>query len=288
MFSGSFDAYQRGQEELNKYNQSQKALEEASQANLTLEMRRKQVTEAYAVSLAPLRKMMANILGLILQLNEASGGWLIPVVGITFAVVALAGKLFMFVRVLGVLSPLLAGMGTVGLPSLAMGLTAISGPLAAFGAAAAGLLPILGGIAAVLGTIALIGFAFGGGDDDEDKETVKKADRINAAAKASAKLETGLKAITAMQTPLETIETSIDHIVEKINTMNTGALLLAGVTLSAAAPVAALAGATGATGGSANVAQEVGKAIETSMAQYKMKWNDRVLAEFIKAKQKEI
>jgi len=286
MFSGTFDTYQRGLQEMNKYNQSQEALEKASQANLTLEMRRKQVAEAYAVSLAPLRQMMADILGFILEWNEAWGGWLIPVAGITIAVVMLVGKLAMFGAILGALLPALS-VTAPAVGGLGAMMAAAAPGVAAFGQASLKLIPILLTIAGVIAAIGFaaqgIGWLIGRGDD-KDGETTKKAKRISEAARATAKLESGIKAITDMQEPLSVIETSIDHIVAKINTMNMGMMAVAGMTLAVAAPVAAMGAWTGKQGtgtDSSKMADKVAKAVKEAMDSYEIILDHRELGRFI-------
>ena len=308
MFGQTFAAYERGQRELNKYNQSQKDLEAAAQANITLEMRKKQITEAYSVALTGVRQAMASILGTILEWNEALGGMLIPFVGITVSIAMLVGKIkilwTLFTGGKAIMAAAATGIGGVGgtAGGAAMGvwrmglaMKAAAPHVLKFGVSTLSLIPILLTVAGVLAGIgalvAGVGSLFGGGDDDDDEETVKKAKRISDAAKATDKLKEGITAITAMKEPLSIIETSIDHIVEKINTMNTSALLLAGVTLSAAAPVAAIAAATQPEGGgkAADVmADKVAKAVGTAMSNYEVKFNDRVLIDFINNNKKRI
>jgi hypothetical protein len=287
IFGQSFEEYKRAETALNQYNQSQKDLEEASQANITLEMRKKQISEAYAVALTPLIQLTSQFLGLILSLNEATGGFLIPFVGVVSAFVMLVGKLGMFVRLAGLAIPMLAGLGT-STAGLGAGLGSASAGLAAFGTAAATLLPVLLGIAAVIAAIGVaaagLGYLFGGGEEE-----AADADRINAAAQASTKLEAGVAALTAMAVPLGQIEESIDHIVDKMNEINTGALMVAGLTMAVAGPAAMRAAAAPQAQNNTQLASDIGDRVGAAVAKVfredvklvSTKGFERTIAEFV-------
>ena len=278
IFGMTASEYDRAQQEANKYNQSQEDLEAATKANVALQTRMNQLTEAFSVALTPVREFLAGLIEGFLSWNDAMGGALAPILAITAGLIAMGPVIQIVVGVGGVLAALLPSIGG-GAAAAAPGIGALGGALRsatpfllAFGAAAAGI-----GIAA-----AGLGYLFGRSENDE-------AERVVKAAQASDKLKAGVKALTQMTEPLSKIETSIDGIIEKTKELPTTLLAMAGLALTVAAPIAIAAGGTADAGAPAidpeafgeTVGNKVASAVENAMANLKIKLNNRVLAEFV-------
>ena len=278
IFGMSSEEYDRAQQEANKYNQSQEDLEAATKANVALQTRMNQLTEAFAVALTPVREFLADVIEGFLEWNDAMGGALAPILAIGAGLFALAPIVKVITLAAGVLAPLFPAIGAgaagaaPGVGTLAASLSAATPFLLAFGVAAAGF-----GVA-----VAGIGYAFGAGESDE-------AERLVAAGEAVEKVEQGVEILSAMIDPLSEIEQSIDNIISKMEEMPTTLLAVSGLAMAAAAPVLMAAGAAGGaspqidTEAFANtVGDKVASSIERVFSSFKLKLNDRVLANFVR------
>ena len=278
IFGMTASEYDRVQAEANKYNQSQEDLEESAKANVALQTRMNQLTEAFAVALTPVREFLADVIEQFLEWNDSMGGALAPILAVTAGLFAMGPIMKIVSIAAGVLAPLLPFVGA-GAAGAAPGIAAMG---AALGAAVPFILAFAAAAAGIGVMFAGIGYAFGGGESDE-------AERIIAAGKAVEKVEQGVEILTAMIDPLSEIEQSIDNIISKMEEMPTTLLAVSGLAMAAAAPVLMAAGTAG--GGSPQIDTEafantvgdkVASSIERVFSSFKLKLNDRVLANFVR------
>ena len=267
-----------------EYMSDQAALSGAVDANQSLQARWNALLERFSIAMTPITRGLSNFVGMLIELNDRTGGWGLKLLGVvgSLGALTLAMKSFKFV-----FAPLAGLFKTTGFAAgaSAAGFGAAGGTA---GMSAKGFLKLSAAVAGVgVGIGALtagIGYFIKAWRGDESAD--KAARTMNALRGVKAMTQD----LTALAGPLDNIDMKIDSIARKAGRM--GQIYRMSVdAASVSAPTAPSPAATAAASiNTQQIGQEIGlaagQAVNSVLQGWRVVIDNAVLARTIREKQR--